>query len=389
MDMLTRPTFGQHAELAMLADFQPGDSLFASHDGVFHGRGCLLRAEAQDRLGIRAAGLLKAASDTVSAPVLLGLLPYDTARPAQLMIPRELRRMNALQRQQPDIGQATILRTREHPSGTQYEQGVRDALARLAREPALRKLVLARTLQLELDQTVDLPSLVGRLWQNNPHGYTYAMPLDAKGGGYFVGASPELLIQRCGRRIYVHPLAGTAARHPDPAADARQAQALLDSPKDLHEHAVVVEAIDAVLRPLCSTLDIPVHPGLTSTARLWHLGTPITGELADPDLTALDLAIALHPTPAVCGLPTADARQAIADIEPFERGYFAGAVGWCDARGDGVWSVAIRCAQTAGTALTLYAGAGIVPGSVPEQERIETGNKLRTILDALGLESAP
>lgn len=388
MDMLTRLTPGQDAEPTTLADFLPGDSLFASHGGVFHGRGCLLRAATQDRPGARAAGLLKEASDTIAAPVLLGLLPYDTARPAQLMIPRELHRMHAPQ-QQPDIAQAAILRTREHPSGARYEQGVRDALTRLAREPALRKLVLARTLQLELDQAVDIPRLIGRLWQSNPHGYTYAMPLDAAGGSYFVGASPELLVQRRGRQIYVHPLAGTAARLPDAPSDARQAQALLSSPKDLREHAVVVEAIDAALRPLCRTLDIPVRPGLTSTARLWHLGTPITGELADPDLTALDLAIALHPTPAVCGLPTADARQAIADIEPFERGYFAGAVGWCDAQGDGIWSVAIRCAQTAGQALTLYAGAGIVPGSVPEQERIETGNKLRTILDALGLESAP
>ncbi|CAM5195833.1 isochorismate synthase OS=Castellaniella defragrans (strain DSM / CCUG 39792 / 65Phen) OX=1437824 GN=BN940_00301 PE=3 SV=1 [Castellaniella denitrificans] len=124
---------------------------------------------------------------------------------------------------------------------------------------------------------------------------------------------------------------------------------------------------------------------LTSTARLWHLGTLIEGELADPAISALDLAIALHPTPAVCGLPTADARRAIAGLEPFERGYFAGAVGWCDAAGDGAWAVAIRCAQASGRRLTLSAGAGIVPGSVPELEYQETGNKLRTVLDALGL----
>ncbi|MDY0310021.1 MAG: chorismate-binding protein, partial [Castellaniella sp.] len=101
--------------------------------------------------------------------------------------------------------------------------------------------------------------------------------------------------------------------------------------------------------------------------------------------SALDLAIALHPTPAVCGLPTAHARRAIAALEPFERGYFAGAVGWCDATGDGTWAVAIRCARSCGHRLTLSAGAGIVPGSVPALEYRETGNKLRTVLDALGI----
>ncbi|MGB6006649.1 isochorismate synthase [Castellaniella sp.] len=377
----------QDAGPVAASGFLPGDSLFASQDEILHGRGCLLHAETRGDVSARAAGLLADAAGAQTAPVLLGLLPYDPDRPARLQVPRDWVRTQA-PLALPAAKLPAILHSREHPTSAQYEQGVRDALTRLAGEPPLRKLVLARTLQLELTRPVDLPRLIGRLWQRNPHGYTYAMPLDAD-GGYFVGASPELLVRRKGRQVHVHPLAGTAARHPDADTDARLGQTLLDSPKDLREHAVVVEAIDAVLRPLCRTLDIPARPSLTSTARLWHLGTPIIGELADPGVTALDLAIALHPTPAVCGLPTAEARRAIADIEPFERGYFAGAVGWCDARGDGVWSVAIRCAQTAGHAVTLYAGAGIVPGSVPEQERIETGNKLRTILDALGLESAP
>ncbi len=387
MDMPTRAIPGRNGASTAAPGFLPGDSLFASQGGIFHGRGCLLHAQPRGDVGRHAAGLLAEAAATQAAPVLLGLLPYDPAQPAQLRVPEKWIRTQAPQ-DLPIASMPAILRTREHPTGARYEEGVREALARLDAEPALRKLVLARTLQLDLSRAVDLPRLIDRLWQRNPHGYTYAMPLDAD-GAYFVGASPELLVRRRGRQVYVHPLAGTAARHPDAEADARNGQALLESPKDLREHAVVVEAIDAALRPLCRALDVPARPGLTSTARLWHLGTPITGELADPDISALDLAIALHPTPAVCGLPAADARRAIADIEPFERGYFAGAVGWCDARGDGVWSVAIRCARMAGSAMTLYAGAGIVPGSVPEQERVETGNKLRTILDALGLETAP
>lgn len=388
MIMLTDAHHSLDNEPSTLADFQPGDSLFAGPDEVYHGHGALLRATPSDNIPRHAARLLAEAAERSVAPVLMGLLPFDSTQPAQLLIPGMLHRMAMPHTPQP----FTPPRARAivaHPPGERYEQGVRQALARMDEDPGLRKLVLARTLRISLEQPMDVPQVLGRLWRHNPHGYTYAMPLDAAGSSYFLGASPELLVRREGRRVTLHPLAGTTTRHTDPAMDARQARALLDSSKDLREHAIVVEAIRAVLRPLCSRLHIPAQPSLTSTAHLWHLGTPITGELGDPAVTALDVAIALHPTPAVCGLPTMAARRAIADIEPFDREYFAGAVGWCDAHGDGAWSVAIRCAQSTGRELTLYAGAGIVPGSVPEQERLETGNKLRTMLDALALDSTP
>ncbi|MHA3904201.1 isochorismate synthase [Castellaniella sp. WN] len=397
MDMLARtppdPRTGD------LAGFQPGDSLFTARGLGFHGQGCLLQAAPREDVSACAARLLaqatelRAGTDTDAEsnardarPLLLGLLPYDPAGPAPalLRVPRTLRRIAA----PPDLPPArrgAILQRREHPGQAGYERSVSAALERLGRDGVLRKLVLSRTLELELDRPLDLPEVLARLWRASPHGHTYALPVSGAGQNYFLGASPELLVRREGRRVRVHPLAGTAARHPDAAEDARIARALLDSPKDRLEHAVVVEAIEAALRPLCRTLDVPAQPGLTSTARLWHLGTPIEGELADPAISALDLAIALHPTPAVCGLPTADARRAIAGLEPFERGYFAGAVGWCDAAGDGSWAVAIRCAHARGRRITLSAGAGIVPGSVPELEYLETGNKLRTVLDALGL----
>ncbi len=370
------------------ADFRPGDSLFAAPGEVYHGRGALLRAAAVGDIPQQAAALLAEAAERTAAPVLLGLLPFDPARPAQLLIPETVHRKTPPCVAGPSAAPG-IRAIIEHPSGDHYAQGVRQALARMGEDPTLRKVVLARTLRISLEHAIDLPRVLGRLWRDNPHGYTYAMPLDADDRTCFLGASPELLVRRQGRRLTLHPLAGTAARHPDPDIDARQAQALLDSPKDLREHAIVIEAIEAVLRPLCRRLHIPAEPSLTSTARLWHLGTPITGELADPGITALEIALALHPTPAVCGLPTAAARRVIADIEPFEREYFAGAVGWCDAQGDGAWSVAIRCARSSERELTLYAGAGIVPGSIPEQERIETGNKLRTMLDALELNPIP
>ncbi len=396
MDMLARTP--PDPRTGALAGFQPGDSLFTAQGLGFHGQGCLLQAAPREDVGACAARLLAQAAEMragtgTDAPdadgaraLLLGLLPYDPdgPAPALLRVPRTLRRI-AAPHDLPPARRSAILRRREHPDQAGYERSVGAALERLGRGDGLRKLVLSRTLELELDRPLDLPEVLARLWRASPHGHTYALPVSGTGQDYFLGASPELLVRREGRRVRVHPLAGTAARHPDAAEDARIAQALLDSPKDRLEHAVVVEAIEAALRPLCRTLDIPARPGLTSTARLWHLGTLIEGELADPAISALDLAIALHPTPAVCGLPTADARRAIAGLEPFERGYFAGAVGWCDAAGDGAWAVAIRCAQASGRRLTLSAGAGIVPGSVPELEYQETGNKLRTVLDALGL----
>ncbi|WP_276807801.1 isochorismate synthase [Castellaniella defragrans] len=398
MDMLARTPADPRT--GALAGFRPGDSLFTTHDRGFLARGCLLQAAPREDVAGCGARLLAQAAELRAAagapapdaaedgarPLLLGLLPYDPAGPAPalLRVPRTLRRI-AAPGEPPAARRGAIRGRREHPDQSGYERGVRAALERLGRGDGLRKLVLSRTLELELDRPLDLAEVLARLWRASPHGHTYALPVSGNEQDYFLGASPELLVRRDGRRVRVHPLAGTAARHPDAAEDARIARALLDSPKDRLEHAVVVEAIEAALRPLCRTLDVPAQPGLTSTARLWHLGTPIEGELADPAISALDLAIALHPTPAVCGLPTADARRAIAALEPFERGYFAGAVGWCDAAGDGAWAVAIRCAHASGRRLTLSAGAGIVPGSVPELEYLETGNKLRTVLDALGL----
>ena len=136
---------------------------------------------------------------------------------------------------------------------------------------------------------------------------------------------------------------------------------------------------------MCTDLEIPEHPSLTSTREMWHLGTRIRGRIADPRTTALDLALAVHPTPAVCGTPTDAARRLIAGIEG-DRGFYAGAVGWSDAGGDGDWMVTIRCveidADRAGA--VAWAGGGLVADSEPDDEVAETGAKLRTVLRAVG-----
>ena len=141
----------------------------------------------------------------------------------------------------------------------------------------------------------------------------------------------------------------------------------------------------AALAPLCAHLDIADTPQLSPTAALWHLSTPIRGTLRATATTALDLALALHPTPAVGGVPTAAAVDLIAELEG-DRGFYAGAVGWCDARGDGRWVVAIRGAQLSADRRTALAtaGGGIVAQSDAADEVEETTTKFRTILHGLG-----
>jgi isochorismate synthase len=116
---------------------------------------------------------------------------------------------------------------------------------------------------------------------------------------------------------------------------------------------------------------------------VWHLATPFAGRLHDPSVTALDLVAALHPTPAVCGTPREEAREALSQLEPIDRGCYAGPVGWVDANGDGEWAIALRCAEITGTTARLFAGAGIVADSVPEEELDETEAKFRALLDSL------
>jgi len=378
------------------ADYRADDYLFVSPTASVHGRDAAFTlAPGPDPLWRRAAALLaEATASGMAAPVLIGAIPFDVSRPARLVIPRQSRRDGPLDRRSmantASASSALTPRTMNSvPPEAGYEAAVTDALARFA-TGELDKVVLARTLEITLDAPPDRPSLMRRLLQRNPHGFTFAIPLEDRGinietPAAFLGASPELLLRRQGRRVILNPLAGSAARQADPAADRAAADALLASAKDRHEHAIVIDSIAAALRPYCSQLRLPDGPTLTSTDALWHLSTWIEAELDDPAVSALELALALHPTPAVCGHPTDMAFAAIHDLEPFDRGFFAGLVGWCDAQGDGEWAVSLRCAESRGASLRLYAGAGVVPGSQPAHELAETGVKFRTMLAALGL----
>ncbi|MCG5218710.1 isochorismate synthase [Streptosporangium sp. KLBMP 9127] len=279
-------------------------------------------------------------------------------------------------------------RTRARPSGWRmqcvpdpeaYREGVRRALRRID-EGSLAKVVLARSVELFTDGVIDVREFLAYLIGRAHH--SFAVPL---GDRTLIGASPELLVSRRGRTVAANPLAGSTARSPLPHVDRQRALDLLASAKDRHEHRLVVDAVADALRPYCARLQVPREPELISTTTMWHLSTKVSGRLRDPDTSSLTLAAALHPTPAVCGTPTEEARSAIRDLEPFDRGFYTGMVGWSDASGDGEWAVAIRCAEVFPDAVRLFAGAGIVVGSDPDSELAETSAKFHTLMQALGI----
>ncbi|MCX2733111.1 isochorismate synthase DhbC [Saccharopolyspora sp. NFXS83] len=402
---------GEHLSPAeLLAGYRAGSSFFfASPRGSMLARGVdavvpkTTCSGGRGRLPEQVAEFLRHAEDFGRVnPLVVGAVPFGENLPAHLVLPSEVRRAAPLTAPQtpPDMPRLDY-RLKQVPAPAEYERAVERVLKRL-RDDEMSKVVLARSLELTTPDPVDPGVMLRNLAGADPGGYTYAVDLPRRGqdgsrdafgeqpalGRTLLGASPELLVSRDGVRVRANPLAGSRPRSEDPVEDRRRADELLHSGKDLREHAAVVEAVVAALRPLCRDLVVPEHPSVVHTAAMWHLSTDITGELADPETSSLQLAVAMHPTPAVCGTPPQDARAAIAEAEPFERGFYTGMVGWCDASGDGEWVVTIRCAEIEDTSLRLYAGAGIVEGSEPADELAETSAKFRTALSAMGWSDA-
>lgn len=197
-----------------------------------------------------------------------------------------------------------------------------------------------------------------------------------------VGASPELLIRRLGDSVTSLALAGSARRDPDPVVDDQLGSELLASSKDLHEHSLASESVERVLLQVCLSLRRPGQPGLLKLANVQHLATSFAGVLTQPR-DVLELVGMLHPTAAVGGTPTLEAIEMIRALEGMERGRYAGPVGIFDSAGNGEFAIALRCAEISGARARLFAGAGLVWGSVPEDELEETRIKLQAMLSAL------
>src|SRR4029453_12505901 len=234
----------------------------------------------------------------------------------------------------------------------------------------LRKVVLARTMLVNADRTLDPKQLLWRLRAVDADCYAFAAPQpNAVTGSVLVGATPELLLRRRGLLVEATPLAGSSQRFGDAERDRASADRLFRSGKDREEHEVVVQDVRRILDAFCDDLAHPHEPELLGTANVWPLATPFRGRLHDPSVTALELVAALPPTPAVCGSPRETAREALEDLEPIERGGAveglepvggggdAGPVGWMDANGDGEWAIALRCAEITGSMARLFAGA--------------------------------
>lgn len=279
---------------------------------------------------------------------------------------------------------------RQHVSetnGTDYESWCRavERLREQIRRGPLQKAVLARSLRIRTTGAIAWGRIIERLKQRYDDCYVFAV---VRGHRCFVGATPEQLAKVDGRKLQTMGLAGSIRRGQKADEDARLGAQLLASEKERHEHALVVRDLQEAITPFCTELHIPAEgPGLRKLANVQHLYTPIRGTLR-PNVSVLDVVERIHPTPAVGGYPRRLALETIRQMEPAERGWYAGPVGWVDASGAGEFAVAIRSALIEEGTANLFAGCGIVAGSDPDEEYAESELKMSALLDALGGERA-
>ena len=255
-----------------------------------------------------------------------------------------------------------------------FKNAVRLAVAAIA-AGEVEKVVLARDIIAKIDGSFDLRPVLRSLAEKYPTCWVYSVD------GMF-GASPELLVRVAHGQVSARVLAGTAGRGTDPAVDAAISAALATSEKNTTEHAFAVDSLVNSLTPFCTQVDADPKPFSLALPNLWHLASDVHGVLRN-DASVLDLAAALHPTAAVAGTPRLEAQRLLASLEGFDRGRYAGPVGWIGADGDGEWAIALRGAQIEGDTIRAFAGGGIVAGSEPDAELAETELKFQPMREAL------
>lgn len=318
-------------------------------------------------------------------PIIVGAIPFDVSHPARLFIPESYTKIPRDTMLAPNkVSQpfhAKVIKQTTLPDKNEFKQQVQKIVA-ACHKGELKKTVLSRLLMLETDKPIDVQAFFSTMISMNPTSYHFHVPLDEH--SVLIGASPETLLHCQGNEIYSMPLAGSAKHYHQSEADNESTIKLFNSIKDRHEHALVVNEISRLLSPYCQNLSVPTEPILMATSTLWHLASPIKGTLKQQQ-NALQLACLLHPTPALCGYPTDIAKTMISNLEPFNREFFGGIVGWCDAEGNGEYAITIRSAVVADHSVKLFAGAGIVEASQPEVEWDEIQLKLNTLLSAFGL----
>ena len=249
----------------------------------------------------------------------------------------------------------------------------------------LDKVVLAREARLAMTDAVDPVALLRQLQPATPDCFHFLMQFET--GAAFVGASPERLFARSGRSIHSEAVAGTRPLGDSASHDAQLLSELLSSEKERREHGYVRVSIRERLGPLCSTVVVDAEPSEMKLARGRHLVSRVRGQLR-PGVTSLDVLAALHPTPAVGGYPRAQALETIRTRESFDRGWYAGPVGWVGPN-EAEFAVGIRSGLVLDYALSLYSGAGIVAGSEPQAEWDEIEHKISDFMTVLGLAFSP
>jgi isochorismate synthase len=259
-----------------------------------------------------------------------------------------------------------------------YEEAVTRATSRI-RDGELRKIVLAREVRVHGSRKHDAGAIFAGLRSVFPACYCWCVGTPQLA---FVGASPELLIRREGARAQTVALAGTTRRSADPAVDDHLGEQLLRSAKDREEQQIVARRIERTLEPVSVWVAAAEEPMLVRVQNVQHLATPIRAQLVEP-LSTLELAGLLHPTPAVGGESRERALPLIPALEGFDRGWYAGGVGWTDLAEDGEFCVGLRCALLRDRVAHLYAGCGIVRDSVPADELAEAEVKLQALLPLL------
>lgn len=368
----------------------PNDFLLYGPERRLRARGSLAELPPELSRGPAAAGhaselLRRIDLERGEGGIVVGAIPFDPARPARFHVPETVEWDAAPSPARPQrLGSASSPRVDD----LSYRAGVASALRGID-AGLLRKVVLARSIDLVAEEEIDVDAVFAALDRANRSGYSFRVGLGEE--GTLIGASPELVVSVTGNRLCSHPLAGSAPRAQDEADEAAR-DALTASAKDLDEHRLVVDALRAGLAPFTTELSVPAEPSVLATEQLWHLGTAIRGELLR-GVTALDIAYAVHPTPAVCGVPQDVAADLVRILEPVDRGFYAGLVGWMNAEGEGEWVLALRCGLASGSRIRVHAGAGVVAGSTPDGEHAETAAKFGTVLAALagvhGLDVAP
>lgn len=272
-----------------------------------------------------------------------------------------------------------VLETNECGGESAFQESVSKALG-LIEAGEFQKIVLARALDLNADQAFHPLEILNTLRERYEDCYAFSI---ANGKGQsFIGASPERLVSVSKGKVNVDVLAGTAPRGKTASEDARLGAGLLDSEKDRREHQIVFESVCRRLQDLGLTAEGQCHPSLKKLQNVQHLFVDVEAELAD-GIHLLDLVAELHPTPAVGGTPREAAVPRIKEHESFDRGLYAGPIGWLNADGEGEFLVGIRSALVDGETARLYAGVGVVEGSVPEREHLETNLKFQALKENL------